>query len=72
MKIPTSVSPSFKLFALFLVFAGIPLSALGWLGWRLLDQDRAIASEQLRERRESAADLFIAGLSQAIASPNGS
>ena len=35
-------------------------------GARLIEQDRALASRQLREGRESAADRLIAGLEQAV------
>ena len=34
-----------KLLAQFLALAGIPLVALGVLGWHLLDQDRAIETQ---------------------------
>ena len=32
-----------------------PAAAVVWLGVRLVDEDRALAARQLRERRESAA-----------------
>jgi len=43
-----------------------PAAAVVWLGVRLVDEDRALASRQLRERRESAADRLVAGLAQAL------
>jgi signal transduction histidine kinase len=43
-----------------------PAAAVVWLGVRLVDEDRALASRQLRERRESAADRIVAGLEQAL------
>ena len=43
----TSSHAPIKLLALFLVLAGLPLATLGWLGWRLLDQDRALAGEAM-------------------------
>src|SRR5687767_142512 len=46
----------------------VPATAVVWLGVRLVEQDRALASRQLRERRESAADRLIAGLEQAVSS----
>jgi hypothetical protein len=46
----------------------VPATAVVWLGVRLIEQDRALASRQLRERRESAADRLIAGLEQAVSS----
>jgi signal transduction histidine kinase len=56
-----------RLIVSFVLVLLVPAAAVVWLGARLIEQDRAIASDQLRERRESAADLFIAGLAQAIA-----
>ena len=38
----------------------------GLAGVRLVDEDRALAARQLRERRESAADRLVAGLAQAL------
>lgn len=46
-----------KLLPLFLVLAGIPLAALGWLGWRLVEQDRVLEQQRLRERLENGANL---------------
>jgi signal transduction histidine kinase len=46
-----------KLLALFVLLSGIPLVALGWLGWRVLQQDRALENQRLRERLENAASL---------------
>ena len=46
----------------------VPAVAVVWLGARLIEQDRALASRQLREGRESAADRLIAGLEQAVSS----
>ena len=53
---------------LFVALAGTPLVALGWLGWRLLDQDRALESQRLRERLENAATLAAANWS-AVSGP---
>ncbi len=49
-----------RLLALFVVISGVPLVALGWLGWRVLQQDRALETQRLRERLDSAATL-VAG-----------
>jgi signal transduction histidine kinase len=46
-----------KLLALFVLLSGIPLAVLGWLGWRVLQQDRALESQRLRERLDNAASL---------------
>lgn len=56
-----------KLLALFVLLAGIPLGALGWLGWRLLEQDRALENQRLRERLENAAGLVARELDRGLA-----
>jgi len=57
-----------RLIVSFVLVLLVPATAVVWLGARLVEQDRALASRQLRERRESAADRVIAGLEQALAS----
>jgi hypothetical protein len=37
-------------------------AALGWLGWRLLEQDRDLSRQRIQERLEGAADLASAML----------
>lgn len=64
----THLAAPVKLLALFVVLAGIPLGALGWLGWRLLEQDRALESQRLRERLEDAAGLLARELDRGLAS----
>src|SRR5690242_5523346 len=52
------------------VFLGTMLllaATLGWLGWRLLEQDRQLAAQRLAEQRESGADLAVAALEKQIA-----
>jgi nitrogen-specific signal transduction histidine kinase len=39
---------------------------LGWLGWRLLEQDRALEGQRLQERLELAADGVAAALQQSL------
>ena len=46
----------------FLAVMLILAAALGWLGWRLLEQDRELSAQRLAERRETAADLAAAAL----------
>ena len=62
-----SVSPSRRLLALFLILTVAPAAGLAWLGWRLLEQDRALESQRTLERQEYAADLVVSALSQRIA-----
>ena len=63
-----SIGASRRLILSFVLVLLVPALAVIWLGVRLIEQDRAIASGQLRERRESAADRLIAGLEQAVSS----
>ena len=55
-----------RLILSFVLVLLVPAVAVVWLGARLIEQDRTLASRQLRERRESAADRLIAGLEQAV------
>ena len=47
-----------RLLSLTLLLACLPLAALGWLGWQVLQQDRALESEHQRERLDIAANLL--------------
>jgi Uncharacterised protein family (UPF0175) len=51
---------------LFLLITLAPSSLLIWFGWRSLRQDRALALQQVQERRDQAADLIVAGLEQSL------
>lgn len=46
----------------FLSIALVLTATLGWLGWQLLQQDRALAKQRAQERVEVAADLVTAAL----------
>ena len=59
------------LLALFLLVAGVPFAGLAWLGWRLLEQDRALENQRLRERLENAASLLSHELNRALAEWEG-
>ena len=52
----------FNFFAVMLLLAG----TLGWLGWRLLEQEQQLWSQRAVERNESAADLVVAGLEKKL------
>lgn len=52
--------PPRHLLALFLAVTIIPAATLAWLSWRLLEQDRALASQRLQEQLERAVDLVAA------------
>ena len=49
-----------RLLLFFIVLAGVPLAALGWLGWRLLEQDRALERQQIRDGLQNGAALLAA------------
>jgi hypothetical protein len=36
-------------------------AAMGWLGWRLLSEDKALQQQQTRNRLEQGADLLLTG-----------
>lgn len=59
--------PLRSLVALVIGVLVVPLLALPWLGWRLLEQDRALESQQVQQRVERAADLVVAALQRALA-----
>lgn len=60
------LAPPRHLIALFLLVTLLPSLALVALGWRLLEQDRALSLQQLSERREQAADLAVSELDRVV------
>lgn len=56
-----------QLLVVFLAVTVVPATLAGWLAWRLLAQDRIMASERLREIRESRAEEVVQSLSRALA-----
>ena len=61
------LKPARKLLFVFLAVALVPAGLAGWLGWRLMEQDRGMAKERLREIRERRADEVAQTLSRALA-----
>jgi len=55
-----------KLLALFVLLSGIPLVALGWLGWRVVQQDRALETQRVREQLDNAATLVTRELDRGL------
>lgn len=55
------------LVVLFLLLTFVPSTLLIVFGWRMLDQDRALALQQLQQQREQAADLVATSLQQSLA-----
>jgi signal transduction histidine kinase len=58
--------------AVFLGVALVSAGALGWLGWRLLQQDLALESQRRRDALEQAADRAAATMQLALAELQGS
>ena len=51
---------------MFFAITFVLVTALAWMGWRLVRQDRALAGQRLEERRENAADLAVAALQKTL------
>jgi two-component system phosphate regulon sensor histidine kinase PhoR len=66
MRSRLSLPAPAKLLVLFLLLTGVPLVALGWLAWRVLQQDRAIETQRSHERLENAATLIARDLDQRL------
>ena len=58
--------PSRNAAILFLCVAALAVGVLIWMGVRLARQDRALEAQQLRERREAAADRMVVAMEQAL------
>ena len=55
-----------RLRIVFALVGTVLLGAVGWGGWRLVDQDRALGAERQRERLEAAASVVCASLGRAL------
>jgi hypothetical protein len=60
------VRPLRHLLVMFFAIPFVSTSALAWLRWLVLRQDRALAIQREQERRESAADLAAGALQKHI------
>ncbi len=67
MSIRTRRGAPLRLPVRFTVLAGIPLAALGWLGWRLLVQEQGLEQQRQRDRLEDAAATIAHDLDRALA-----
>ena len=67
MKLAEWLRPPRRTLAVFLCLMLVLGGALGWLGWQLLKQDRALEGQRLQERLELAADQMAAALQQSLA-----
>lgn len=66
MSSKRSARPPRSLVALIVGITVVPLATLLWLGWRLLEQDRALEQQQVRQRVERGADLVVSALQRAV------
>ena len=56
-----------RVFVLFVATTLAPALGLSWLGWRMVEQDRALESQRMQERREHAAGLGAEALQRLLA-----
>lgn len=54
------LKPPRSLLALLFLFTCVSVSALGWFGWKLLDQERMVESQRAQEKLEESADRIVA------------
>ena len=66
MSIRDWLRPPRSLLVLFLGTTLVLTAGLGWLGWRLLQQDRAVEAQRVRDRLDSSADLIAAEIRQTL------
>jgi signal transduction histidine kinase len=67
MGIRQWLEPPRRVLGMFLAITLVPAAALAWLGWRMLEQDRALESQRAQERLEHAADRVSAALERSLA-----
>jgi len=58
---------SIKLPVLFILLSGIPVILLGWFAWRLIEQERTLETQRLKERLANAAVLITQEFDREIA-----
>jgi signal transduction histidine kinase len=61
------IGNSSRLALVFLAVLLPPAVTLVWLGWKLLDQDRALAATRAAERRQVSAEAVVASLDRSLA-----
>jgi signal transduction histidine kinase len=59
--------PPHHLLSLFLAITLVLSTGLGWFGWRILEQDRALEGQRVQERLGQVADLVSANLQRNLA-----
>ena len=68
MRLVRWFRPPYHLLSLFLSITLLLAVGLVWLGWRILQQDRALESQRIQERLTQVANLASANLSRSFAS----
>jgi signal transduction histidine kinase len=71
MSLASWFQPSHRTLAAFLCLMLILGGALGWLGWRLLAQERALEKQRVQERVEQAADRIASVLQRGLSDLEG-
>jgi signal transduction histidine kinase len=56
-----------RLLALYILTTLVPAASLGWLGWRMVEQDRVLEGSRVEERRDQAVDLAATALQRILA-----
>ncbi len=67
MQSRQAMPASRRLLILFAATTLAPAMGLAWLGWQMVQQDRALESKRFQERREHAADIGAAALQRVLA-----
>ena len=71
MALASWFQPSHRILAAFLGLMLILGGAFGWLGWRLLAQERALERQRVQERLEQAADRIASMLQRGLSDLDG-
>ncbi len=66
MSLVQWLRPPRYLLAIFLGVMVLPAAALAWLGWRFIEQDRALEIQRSREYLEQTADLVAGSLERRL------
>ena len=66
MHIRKTIAPPARLAALFVCVTAMVLAVIGWLGWRLLAQERALDERRLHDQLENTTALAARELDRAL------
>src|SRR5438477_4886114 len=67
MKLAPWFQPPRVVLTLFITLMTVCALALGWLGWQVVVQDRAVEAQRRQEQVERAADRAVAAMARALA-----